>query len=128
MTFVGHRVRLGAAVTAGAFIFPVALLLFAAAPHYAAAAGCLFIAGIGMMAFNMVSNTILQQSPPDELRGRVMSLRALVFVGLAPLGNLQIGAMGYWFGPQLAVAAGAAVSLIAALVAWWRVPNLRRSA
>jgi MFS family permease len=127
MAFVGHLVRPGAAVTAGTFIFPAALLLFAAAPHYAAAVACLFIVGIGMMSFNMVSNTILQKSPPDELRGRVMSLRAFVFVGLAPLGNLQIGAMGQWFGPQLAVAAGAAVSLLCAVIALWRAPEILRA-
>jgi MFS family permease len=127
MTFVGHRVRLGAAVTAGTFIFPIALLLFAAAPHYAAAVVCLFIVGIGMMSFNMVSNTILQKSPPDELRGRVMSLRAFVFVGLAPLGNLQIGAMGQWFGAQAAVAAGASISLLCAVIALWRAPEILRA-
>ena len=127
MAFVGHRLRLGGAVTAGTFIFPIALLLFAAAPQYAIAVVCLFLVGVGMMSFNMVSNTILQKSPPDELRGRVMSLRAFVFVGLAPLGNLQIGAMGQWFGPQLAVAAGASVSLLCALIAWWQAPEILRA-
>ncbi len=127
IAWLGHRVRLGVAVTVGTFIFPVALMLFSAVPSFPAALGCLALTGVGMMCFNMVSNTMLQKEPPDELRGRVMSLRAFVFAGLAPLGNLQIGAMGQWFGIRIAIAAGAVVCLLSALVVTWCVPQVRRS-
>jgi MFS family permease len=59
--------------------------------------------------------------------GRVIGLRAFVFAGMAPLGNLQIGAMAEWLGPRWAVAIDGAICLVAAAMAWWRAPQLRRS-
>ena len=123
----GHRYRIGAITVLGSFLFPVALLLLAAAPSYAVAVIFLFMVGLGMMSFNTTSNTMLQKDPPDELRGRVMGLRAFVFAGMAPLGNLQMGAAAQWLGPKWAVAIGGLVCLVTAGVAWWRVPKLRNA-
>jgi MFS family permease len=127
LTALGHRWRLGQLMTMGSFIFPVALLGVAAAPKYEAALASLFLAGAGLMLFNAVANTILQKAPPDELRGRVMSLRTLLFAGMVAIGNLQVGAVGQWFGPRAAVAVGAAICLLAAFGAWWRAPAVRAS-
>jgi hypothetical protein len=58
---------------------------------------------------------VLQQSAPDRLRGRVISLYALAWLGLVPLGNLQAGAVAERFGPAAALlvgAAGIAVTLL----------------
>jgi len=124
---LGHRWRLGRAVTVGSFMFPAMLVAVALAPRYGIALACLFLTGLGMMTFNAVSNTMLQRDPPDELRGRVMSLRILVFAGLAPVGALQIGAVAESQGPRFALALGGLVCLLAAVAVWWRVPRLRRS-
>jgi hypothetical protein len=56
-----------------------------------------------------------------------MSMRALLFAGMMPVGALQVGALGQWLGPRTAVAIGAVVCLAAAAVAWRRVPELRRT-
>jgi MFS family permease len=127
MTALGHRVRLGAITAAGALFFPIALLLFSAAPTYAIAVVFLFLIGLGMMSFNATSNTVLQKSPPPELRGRVMGLRAFMFAGMAPAGNLWIGAAAQWLGPRWAVAIGGSVCLMIAIVATVRVPGIRES-
>ena len=124
---LGDRWNLGRPLTVGGFLFPLALFGVALAPRYALAMGSLFLTGVGMMMFNAAANTILQKLSPDELRGRVMSIRALLFAGMMPLGSLQIGALGQWLGPRDAVAIGGAVCFIAALIAWRRVPGLRRS-
>jgi MFS family permease len=123
----GDRFRIGAITLLGSFLFPVALVLLATAPSYPLAVAFLFVVGFGMMSFNTTSNTMLQKDPPDELRGRVMGLRAFVFAGMAPLGNLQMGAAAEWLGPRWAVAIGGLVCLLTAGVAWWRAPALRRS-
>jgi hypothetical protein len=50
----------------------------------------------------------LQKSAPDRLRGRVISLYALAWLGLVPLGNLQAGAVAERFGAAAALFVGAA--------------------
>ena len=127
LTALGHRWRVGRLVTAGSFFFPVALIAVALSPRYGVAMASLFLTGMGMMLFNAVANTMLQRASPDALRGRVMSMRTLLFAGMMPLGNLQVGALGEWLGPQAAVGIGGATCLVAALVAWWRLPRLRQS-
>ena len=122
----GHRWRLGALATGGSFLFAIALVAVGWSPEYALAILFLFLTGLGLMTFNAVSNTMLQRDPPDELRGRVVSLRVFLFAGFAPLGSLQIGAMGQWLGPRLAVAISGLVCLATALLARWRVPALWR--
>jgi MFS family permease len=126
MAALGHRFRLGPITVLGSFVFPLALVLLGGAASYAIAVAVLFLLGLGIMSFNMTSNTILQKEPPDELRGRVMGLRAFVFAGMAPVGNLQIGAVAQWLGPRWAVAIDGMICLAAAAIAWWRAPALRR--
>jgi MFS family permease len=127
MALIGHRYRLGRIAVLGSVLFPTALLMLTGAPTYAAAVGVLFFVGLGLMSFNAVSNTMLQKSAPDDMRGRVMGLRSFVFAGMAPLGNLQIGALAQWLGPRSAVTVGAAICLLTAGVSWWRAPELRTS-
>lgn len=127
LTAFGSKWRLGLLTSIGSFSFPLALLLVSMAPVYALAAACIYFTGVGMMLFNAVSNTILQKTPPDALRGRVMSLRTFFFAGLGPVGNLQIGVTGEWLGARGAIALGAAACLAMAALAWWRAPEVRRT-
>jgi len=127
LTWFGHRWRMGRLVALGSLFFPFALMAAAAAPKYGAAVISLYLLGVGLMLFNAVSNTMLQTMPPNSLRGRVMSLRAFVFAGMTPLGNLQIGAVAQSFGPRAALTVGGVVCLLTALVVAWRVPALRRA-
>lgn len=123
----GHRWRVGRLVTIGSLIFPLTLMTVAGAPRYSVALVTLYLCGAGLMLFNAVANTMLQTMPPNSLRGRVMSLRAFVFAGMTPLGNLQIGAVANWFGPRAALAIGGIVCLLSALLLAWRVPKVRHS-
>ncbi len=127
LTAFGHRWPLGRLATVGSYWFPAALAGVALAPRYGVGVAALFLTGVGMMLFNAVSNTMLQALSPDELRGRVMSMRTLLFAGMMPVGSLQVGAVGEWLGPRAAVGIGAAICFVSALVAYWRVPGLRRS-
>ncbi len=80
------------------------------------ALGCLFLSGLGLMLFNAVSNSMLQTAPPNELRGRVMGLRAFVFAGLAPFGALQIGAVAQWLGVRTALGLSAGGCAVAGII------------
>ena len=94
---------------------------------YVVAIGALFCMGAGLMAFNVVANTMLQRHSPDELRGRIMSFRSFLFAGMSWIGDVQMGVLGEWLGARIAYGISAAVCLFAAAAVWSRVPQLRRS-
>lgn len=79
--------------------FPLAVLL-------------LGVTGIAMLAFVTSVNTTLQINSPDHLRGRVMSIYTLVFLGLVPLGSLFSGTVANAGGAPAGLAAGAVIGLI----------------
>ena len=73
-------------------------------------------------------STTIQTLVPDALRGRLMGFYAFVFVGLAPLGSLEVGTLAERIGTPAAVALGGAVTTLALALAAWRVPELRETA
>jgi len=51
----------------------------------------------------VMTNTLLQKFVSDKLRGRVMSIYTMSFIGTAPLGSLGVGFIGEHLGPRTAV-------------------------
>ena len=123
----GPRVRKGPVLLAGGAAFGVLLVLFAAARSVGVALALLALAGCAMIVSTALANTMLQTLVPDALRGRVMAFYAFVFVGMAPLGAFQAGLVAEHTGAPSAIALGGAGCLIAAAIAAWRVPALRRT-
>ena len=84
-------------------------------------ASVLLIMGFCGILFMAGSNTTLQLTVPDELRGRVMSLYTFVFAGVTPFGSLLVGAIAEKFGirTSLVVASTAGVVSVLALLLWW---------
>ena len=99
----GVGALIGALVAAGAHhptwkrllaaIMGLGLALVAIAPLHSITADALllFVAGVCSTLFSVTSQSILQLSAPDHLRGRVLSLYWFVFAGLTPIGSLLIG-------------------------------------
>jgi sugar phosphate permease len=69
------------------------------------------------------SNTLIQTSVPDEMRGRVMGVWALIFGAMVPIGSLEAGALAHWIGTPVTIGFGAIVSALAALVTWLSIRN-----
>ncbi|HRY11977.1 MAG TPA: MFS transporter [Syntrophomonadaceae bacterium] len=78
----------------------------------------LYLAAMGFFfnLFSSTANTTVQVYTPDQLRGRVMSLYTLVFVGTTPLGNLYAGWSCEFWGPQYGFAACGIMVLVALVV------------
>ncbi|MFY9140292.1 MAG: MFS transporter [Thermacetogeniaceae bacterium] len=78
------------------------------------------LTGMSMITFVTSVNTTLQLNSPDHLRGRVMSVYTLVFLGLAPLGSLFSGTVADVGGAPAGLAAGAVIGLfsVAAVLIW----------
>jgi MFS family permease len=79
------------ALLAGTTGFGVAMLLVAPGSNVAACAAALLVAGMCFTLWSSNSNSLLQLTAPDHLRGRVLSLYLFAFHGLAPAGGLLIG-------------------------------------
>jgi MFS family permease len=97
-------------------LFGLSVAAFGLARWYPAALAVLGVAGFSMILNNAVTNTMLQGIVPDELRGRVMSLWSLVFVGFAPIGALGSGWLAGRVGPNAPVVIG---GLLSAAASWW---------
>src|SRR5918994_1173130 len=88
------------------------------------------VAGIGFASMLMVNtiNVTIQNSIPDALRGRVMSLYVTVFAGSAPVGGLLAGLMAEAWGAPVAFSVGAALASVVLLLVAWRLRSARMPA
>jgi MFS family permease len=94
--------------------FGAALLAIAPLDSIPAVFVLLFAAGVCSSLWTTTSQSILQLSAPDHLRGRVLSLYWFVFAGLTPLGSLLIGVLAATGGSALVFAAAGLVALATA--------------
>ena len=85
------------------------------------------VAGIGMASMLMVNtiNVTIQNSVPDTLRGRVMSLYVMVFAGSAPIGGVFAGFLAEQFGAATAFSIGAALAIGVLVGVAWRLRSAR---
>lgn len=97
----------------GAMAFGAALFLFALSGRMALSLLLMVAAGGAMMSTFAGSNTLLQELTADAMRGRVMSLFTMTFMGVAPVGNLLAGAAAHQAGAPLTVAAGGLATVLA---------------
>ncbi|MCI0477541.1 MAG: MFS transporter [Anaerolineales bacterium] len=125
---LGNFQRKGMLLTAGNLFFPMMVLCLAFSQSFFLALFILFLAGLGFMVQNGTVNTLIQMIVPDELRGRVMSVHTLVFMGFFPIGALMAGAIAQRFGIPAGAAFGGSIALAFSLFVLWRVPGIRRLA
>jgi MFS family permease len=112
-----RRPRIGLLVGSAA-AFGLIELLLAGTPGAGMALVVLLALGFASISFSATANTTLQTSAPDHMRGRVMSLFAMVFAGATPIGALVAGAAAHQWGARVALVVGALPCLAAALYAW----------
>ena len=86
-----------------------------------------FLVALGFvtMLFNGMGNTILQTKSPEHLRGRVMSVYTMVFLGLMPLGSMVLGLAGTFVGTGVALLIGGLALFSAAAYTAVRAPQVR---
>jgi len=106
----------------------VSLILFGASRWYWFSLVTLAVAGYAMMMQFTSANTLIQAMVPDQLRGRVMSLYSMMFLGMAPLGSLVAGKMAQHMGAPRTVALGGLVSLAGGIIFARSWPSMRDSA
>jgi len=100
LAFLGDFRRKGVAVFAGTFVFSIFLVVFSLSTNLRLSLISLFGMGFAVVIAIAVINTLLQQLVTDEMRGRVMSMFILSFIGAMPFGNLIAGVASHIFGVQ----------------------------
>jgi predicted MFS family arabinose efflux permease len=109
-------------------LYALALALFARADQLWAALLTQFVMGLTGIQVMIGCNTLIQTLVEDRLRGRVMSLLGMVFMGAMPLGALLQGKLAANFGAPRAVSIGAMGCLLAGLCFGLALPEQRRQA
>jgi MFS family permease len=105
--------------------FGISLLLFAFSRHFWLSAALLLPVGFCMMLEMSSSNTLIQAMVPDHLRGRVMAVYSMMFMGMAPFGALLGGALADRVGAPITVSMGAIACLGGAALFGLRLPKIR---
>jgi MFS family permease len=117
---------LGTVIAKAAALFGVSLLALAASTVLWLSLLAIIAVGYGMVTSMAATNTLLQSLVPDSLRGRVMSLYTIVFLGPAPFGSLFAGTVAVHIGTPLTIAMGGATALVSAAFFWRALPGIRR--
>jgi MFS family permease len=105
--------------------FGASLILFAFSRNFWLSVGLLLPVGFSMMLQMSSSNTLIQAMVPDELRGRVMSLYSMMFMGMAPFGALMGGFVSDKLGAPIAVAVGGVACVAGAIRFGRHLPKIR---
>jgi len=104
-------------ITVAALVFGAGLALAALSPTPATAAICLTLTGAASVVFSSTTNATVQLRAAPHMRGRVVSLYIVAFMGSTPLGGPLVGALGEAAGARAALAVGALGCLTAAALA-----------
>ncbi len=105
--------------------FGLGLVLFSWSRHLWLSAALLLPVGFFMMLQMSSSNTLIQAMVPDHLRGRVMALYSMMFMGMAPFGALMGGALAERLGAPVTVTLGAVACLGGAALFGVHLPKIR---
>ena len=106
--------------------FGVSLILFSLSHSFWLSAALLLPVGFSVMVEMASSNTLIQSLVPDSLRGRVMAVYSMMFMGMAPFGSLLAGTLAQHLGAPVTVALGGIVCIVGAAVFGLHVPALRQ--
>ncbi len=97
-------------------LFSILLFLLSTSGMVSLSLIFLFFTGFCVISFLATANSLIQHRTPDHLRGRVMSLYTLVFLGMTPPGNLIAGSLASVLGPMTALKVISIVTLGGTLI------------
>jgi MFS family permease len=120
-----HVFGLGVWVATAAAGFGISLILFSQSEQFWLSMLLLIPVGFCMMTQMAASNTLIQAMVPNEMRGRVMSVYSMMFMGMAPIGALLSGSVAGAIGAPATLALGGSVCIVGAGVFATRLPYLR---
>ncbi|MFY9463124.1 MAG: MFS transporter [Candidatus Sungiibacteriota bacterium] len=119
--YTAHRKeRSGAMLVNAAFSFGIVMLMTAVMPTFALAMAAMALVGFFSINFLSLGNILLQLESKPAMRGRVMALWAVAFLGSTPIGGPIIGWIGENASPRWGLAVGGVAAIAAAGFGAWR--------
>jgi predicted MFS family arabinose efflux permease len=103
-----------------ALVFGGLLASVALAPTLVTAAILIVLMGAASIGFIATANASLQLGSDPAMRGRVMALYAMAFLGTTPIGAPLVGAIAQWTNPRVSLLCGAVATVVAAGLLMWR--------
>lgn len=125
--FVGvlrRRLDLEATTRTGMVILALGLLGFAIAFHEAIVLLSLFVAGVGFLLGVTTTNSNLQHRLHEDMRGRVMALWSMAFLGSRPIAGLIDGGVADLVSPRV----GVVTAIVPLFLGWWAIGKVRPEA
>lgn len=125
--FVGvlrRRLDLEATTRTGMVILALGLLGFAIAFHEAIVLLSLFVAGVGFLLGVTTTNSNLQHRLHEDMRGRVMALWSMAFLGSRPIAGLIDGGVADLVSPRV----GVLTAIVPLFLGWWAIGKVRPEA
>jgi len=126
LAYLGDFRHKGWFVLGGDIGFAICLIVFSLSRNLTLSLIFLFLLGFAIVSSVAVTNTLLQKLVTDEMRGRVMSMFMLSFIGAMPIGNLIAGAASHRFGVPHTLAAGGLIIAVFSTIVTLRSPSLRQ--
>lgn len=95
--------------------FGFGLILFAFSHWFPLSLALMFVTGAASMGYRIVERTIIQETIPDQMRGRILSI-VMMDTGLVPLGNVIIGFVSERIGPVFSLSVMGIICIMTATV------------
>jgi len=110
-------------VIRGGIVFSASIMMFSIMPNYISYVIWLPICGFTALTTLVSANSIVQTSTDPAIRGRLMGIYLLIFMGGTPFGSPLIGATADLIGIRPTIAICGGISLFASLFIWFKYKN-----
>jgi MFS family permease len=120
---ISHQGKL---LLSGVFVYGLFTLLFGFSKSFILSLIFLMLSGIGDMVSTVIRNTIRQLMTPDHIRGRMVAINMIFFMGGPQLGEVEAGITAGIFGAPISVVIGGIGTIIAALIVTYFVPQVKK--
>ena len=107
-------------------LYGAATVVFGLSRSFGLTLLCLAVSGAADTVSTVLRNVVRQLETPDELRGRMVGVNMMFFMGGPQLGEMEAGLVANWFGAVASVVSGGIGSLIATGWVAGTTPDLRR--
>ena len=117
---------LGTLVAIAPIIYGLGMIAFSMSRSLWLSVLLLTVIGFSSLLQSASSNTIIQTLVPDEMRGRVMSIYIMSFLGMVSFGNLFQGTLISFIGAPTTVVTNGIICVVVAVFYARQLPRLRR--